>query len=175
MNIYVMKAAMKARPYLLNAEPLPPGYWKEFFSRGAEDQPWNPPRTTLERKSSALSDMIGWIGGVPLFSDDAVDVLNDAGEHCLGFKEFGELKGRRYRVICSMPTVAVLNQQAIAQAPPIFAVDGNEFREVLVKEVVPALVVRSGLKGFEFRSPHVSHLRELFEGKDTNVYPGVLP
>ena len=166
-----MKAAMQGRPYLLNAEPLSPGYWKEFFS--ASNNEWTPPEVTIERLSGRLGDVLGWIGGVPLFSSAAVQLLTEVSAGTTQFLPFGKIKGRTYSVIWRVPVVSDLSGESVANAPAIFCLAGDELRKVLVKEAVPELVVAKRLTGFEFRSPEESHLRALFKGESVNAFPGV--
>jgi hypothetical protein len=173
MDIYVMKAAMKRRPYLVNESALPPGYWQEFYKkRGAL---WQPPKVHVELTSAGLADVLGWIGGVPLFSKRAVSLLVEVSGEALEFVKFGDIKGAPFWVMSKIPTVVDLDVASLDPASPVFCLPDNGLREVLVKPEVPKLVVSRKLRGFEFRRYGKPHLRSIAKGEDVNDFPGVLP
>jgi hypothetical protein len=176
MNLYLIKAAMKkGRPYIVNEVPLPVGYWKLFYATKYENDSWTPPAFRIERKNGKLGDVLGWIGGVPLFSRPAVELLTDASKGRLDFTSFGIIKNEPYWIMSRIPNIESLDISHISDAGPIFCLPGNELNEVLVTDTIPELVVAKKLTGFEFRDPKQHNLKRLFKGENTNVFPGVLP
>lgn len=175
MNIYVMKAAMKGRPYIVNEEALPVGYWQQFYAAGQSTHSWVPLKFRIERKSGKLADVLGWIGGVSLYSQKAVELLKAATKGELQFVLFGDVGDRPYWIISRVPCIPDLAPESIVKAAAVFCLPGNELREVLVKESVPETVVTKRLSGFEFRRRDKAHLKALFLGKDVNDFPGMLP
>lgn len=173
MSLYVLKAAMKGRPYVISDDPVPPGYWRDFYTQGNRPD-WSPPSYKIARLSGKLGDVLGWIGGVPLFSERAVELLSGVTQNALAFRMFGLIKKVRYFVACRIPQVDSLDEQSIERAGVAFCLRGEETR-LIVKDEVPQAVVAAGLTGFEFRAPSGGDLKKLFLGQDTNVFPGVIP
>ena len=195
-NIFLLAAAMHKRPYVLNEGAPPPGYWANLLNGPGMSGGWTPLPHRVERKSAPLADCLGWVGGVPLFSSRAMEILL-AVEPRVKFCPFGDIKGRPYWIIGSVPAVdaldidrsevnrgptgeisslksAALDRNRLASAPPIFCLPGRAHCELFVKEAVPAAVVAAGLTGFQFSDPSKPQLKRIYLGKDINVFPGVM-
>ena len=193
-----MAAAMKGRPYLVNEGPLPPGYWHSLLNGGGLPDDWCPPKTRVERKSGRLGDVLGWIGGMPLYSDRAKDLLIALSEGATKFQLFGEIKGSTYWVMGSIPSADVLDEESsdlnktsdgvirsiqrfvfreelLSNSAAIFALPGRADCEIFVKREIPEEVVSKKLTGFQFRDPNLPSLRRLYLGEDVNAFPGVRP
>ena len=173
MSFYVLHPAMKKRPYIVNEKPLPVGYWQDFFSSSSHDS-WIALPYRVECRSAPLGDALGWIGGMSLFSKAATDLMSDATGGNLKFAFFGNVKNKPYWIMSTVPTVADLRAETIANAGPIFCLPGQQLVEIFADEIIPKMIVAEKLKGFQFRTPHQPHLKALFKGEDVNAYPGVL-
>lgn len=195
-DIFTMAAAMHKRPYVLNEGAPPPGYWSNLLNGVGIPDGWKPPPHRVERKSSALADCIGWVGGVPLFSKRAVEVLAEVCGPNTKFHSFDEIKGKPYSLISAVQSADVLDEahsvvnrspigeiisiqsavfdlDRVATAPPLFCLPGRAHCELFVKKVVPTAVVAAGLVGFQFSDPAQPQLRRIYLGEDINVFPGI--
>lgn len=196
-DVFIMGAAMKNRPYLVNDEALPPGYWHYMLNGEGLTEGWAPPRYKVERSSGRLGDVLGWIGGVPLYSERAKNLLTELSRNKVRFCQLGEVKGSMYWVMAAIPVANVLDEKRSAAqkasngmirsvqrfsfdasldaAPTIFCLPGRADCETFAKAEVPKAVVEMGFTGFQFRDPGLPSLRRIYLGEDVNVYPGVKP
>ena len=189
------------RPYVLTEED-DDGYKPSPFD-GPLPADWNPPKFDIHRRSGRLADALSWQAEPPLLSERAVQLFSQTAPDCAEYRFFAEIKGKPYFVMNVLATesVSILDQERsefarkpdgdIGQVyryvvkidkqrklPPMFRITFESYLDstILVTDAIPHMVVVEGLTGFEFRDPdNPTEMKDLYVGKDLNIYPGVLP
>jgi Immunity protein family (Imm11) len=202
-NIYKLYVQSEGHPYLLQEKENEEEGYRKTLIAGLLPPDWQPPKFSIHRRSSKLADAILWQTHSPLISERAVQLLKQAAPDCAEYRFFAEIKGKPYfmmNVLATQPlsildeertTFArgadgnigqiyryVIKRDKYQELPPLFRIAFMNYPDhtILVTEAIPGMVVAERLTGFEFRNPNnPTEMKDLYLGKDLNVYPGVLP
>ena len=202
LNIYKLKGGSKGRLYVLQEKENDDEGYRDTSSNGPLPADWQPPKFSIHRQSGKLADAMSWKADSPLLSERAVQLFKQAAPNCAEYRLFAEIKGKPYFLINVLATepVSILDEEksefgvyggSIGQIyryvvktdkqrelPPMFRITLGTFLDstILVTEAIPQLVVAERLTGFQFWDPNnPRETKDLYLGKDMNVYPGVLP
>ena len=168
--IYKLVARALRRPHVRSGA-FPVGYFQDHFNGTPLPEGWLAPPHELHGASYRLADAVAWKEPFPLLSPRAVEVLEAVAPGCAEYRFFSEIKGVPYYVV---NVLAIADPAISAECPTLFRRPGPGLSDTFCVEDVPAAVVHHRLTGFCFRDPFQSEVKDLFYGKDTNVYPGVL-
>ena len=197
MNIYKLYADSDKgkHPYVLSEEH---GTHLATLFDSPLPTDWHPPKFSIHRRSGKLADAISWQTQSPLLSARAVQLFSQSAPNCAEYRPFAEIKGKPYFVmnVLAIEPSSILDEERstfghagqvycyVFKAdkqrglPPMFRVTSGGYPnpEILVTEAIPRMVVAECLTGFEFRDPNnPRETKDLYLGKDLNIYPGVLP
>lgn len=202
LNIYKLKGGSKGRPYVLQEKENDDEGYRDMSFNGPLPSDWQPPKFSIHRRSGKLADAISWKADSPLLSERAVQVFKQAASNCAEYRLFAEIKGKPYFVMNVLATepLSILDEEKSEfgvysgnigqiyryvvkadkqrELPPMFRITLGTFLDstILVTEAIPRLVVAERLTGFQFWDPNnPRETKDLYLGKDLNVYPGVLP
>lgn len=188
-GIYKLVANGVRRPSVwMNSAP-PPEYWREHFNGGLLPEDWVAPEHWIRNLSCKPSDCISATMPGPLLSERAVGVFQSIAPGCAEYRFFTRIKEKPYYVMNVLAIQDILDAEKSESSPggirkyafkrnpdaPLFKLPGHFLGAVLCTDVIPSAVVENKLTGFGFRDPAIAEFRDLYFGRDTNCYPGVLP
>ncbi len=195
-DVFQLSVESNGHPYVLSDPPLPRGYVDQIFNGSPLPIDWIAPPHRVVASRSTLADAMAWKEPFPLLSERAAELFDRAAPSCAEYRFFTETRGRKYYLMNVLASADILDEALsdcgrsesgeitsirkhafryteIGSVPPIFKLKGRFFASVFVTRMIPELVVRDGLTGFQFRDPGQSHMRDLYFGRNVNVFPGV--
>lgn len=193
--VFKLDVSSKGHPYVLSRN-LAPDFDEKVFGDAASTSDFDPGDYEIRARSSKLADAMAWRPSVPLLSERAVSVLKAHAPGCAEYRYFGQIRENAYFALHVTARADVLDmaasdclfgedgqlltvfaysfdQEKLARAPILFRLPNR--MQIFVKEGIARAVVENQLTGFQFRDPAKSEIKDLFFGRDVNVYPGVLP
>lgn len=188
---YLVHAASRRRPSVW-LEAQAPGYFSERFDTHDFCSAWPPAIREIRGLSYAVPDAVLWTGPGPLISSRAVDFLRKVAPGCANYVFFTSIKGKDFYVVDVLDGADALddsrsdvsrspsgglmniNRHAFAKSAPIpalFKLRGRLDGDLYCSPSTAVAIYDSGLRGFSFWNPLVSHIRDLFLGKDVSCVP----
>lgn len=168
--ILKLNCKTKGHPYVLS-DAFPANYFESNFTGSLLPKGWKPPRHEIHAETKPLADIIAWKDGFPLLSEQAVACFEKVASGCAEYVLFAEIRGAPFFVV---NVLAVLDSKIrVDDAPSLFKLARELYGDIYVNEAIPQMVVNEGLTGFQFRDPERSETRDLFLGREVNVYPGL--
>ncbi len=133
-----------------------------------------------------------WKQYLPLLSEKAVQLFEQAAPGCAEYREFLSLRGRRYYVLNVLALEDTLDMERseisryedgriravrryyfdfTSYPKPIFKLANVRDGTVFVSNAFARAILDAGLLGFEFRDPAVNETALLFRGDHVGVMP----